>query len=209
MVSTDNKNNISIDNSGMLEFFGELDALELENEAMVVFHAGTLDFKGRFLDLVSEDDCILDNLAWKTGALLLPNWFFTPVILNADILKPYGNKLFQQLFTLLPETVVISSFDEMAGACFFYLTDSPVRSTRFDLPSGGSVDILGINTDNQHNWALLPGSKLKKVYRVIHPFQGEIEVDVSELNRLSKTILVDSLDRFVDQQGVMEYFPDC
>ncbi len=47
MVSTDNKNNISIDNSGMLEFFGELDALELENEAMVVFHAGTLDFKGR------------------------------------------------------------------------------------------------------------------------------------------------------------------
>jgi len=206
MFKTITANMISQDNS-ITEFFDELDTRDLERAATVVFHPGTTTFKGYIPEMEAGESKDDDNLGWLSGMQLLPNWYFTPVSLNMDITTEYGKKLFHQMDRMLPNTVIVQSGEEEGGVCFYYLTESPVQSTFFQfINPGGSLELLGVNANNQHNWVLLPGSKLKQEYKIIEPEVNE-GLFVQDITRLSKAELIHSLDRFIDRFGTIEYFP--
>lgn len=198
MFKTVKIDEISKDNSTKMEFFDELDILDLERAATVVFHPGTTDFKAYIPEMEPGEGKDDDNLGWLSGMMLLPNWYFTPVCLNVDINTDYGKRLFHQLDRMLPNTLIASSGEANHGACFYYLTESPVQSTTFAFNRNCSIELLGINADNQHNWVLLPGSKMKHDYKIIEPEVNE-GLFVQDITRLSKAELIKSLDRFIDQ----------
>jgi len=197
MFSTERKSNITLDNS-KTEFYDALDIRDLEQTATIVFHPETTDFKGYIPEMEPEEQQDNDNRGWLTGMQLLPNWYFAPVCLNVDISTDYGKRLFRQMDRMLPNTVIVSSGEEKNGACFYYLTESPARSTLFAFNQNTSIEILGINADNQHNWVLLPGAKLKHEYKIIEPEVNE-GLFVQDITRVSKVELIQSLDRFMDQ----------
>src|SRR6056297_3945262 len=162
-----NQQGIAIENEGKMKAEDIIDIRDLGHDMTVVCQEGTANFKAHYPDMDYDEARDLsdkENYGYLTGAMLYPNWFFSPISLKVNIDDDKGKRLFEDISRILPKTMMVKS-GETGGIDFYYLTDSPALSVEHPLDyerpieidsEKASIEILGFNEEGKHNWILLP-----------------------------------------------------